>query len=58
MKTKLLLVVFTLCALTTLAQPTKPNTPMNYGEPINLETAKKIAAAAEAFALKNQWIIS
>jgi glc operon protein GlcG len=57
MKTKFLLVVFTLCAWTTLAQQSKPNTPMNYGEPINLESAKKIAAAGEAFAEKNQWTV-
>ncbi len=56
MKTTLLL-VFTLSVLTSLAQQTKPNAPMNYGEPINLETAKKIALAAEAFALKNQWTV-
>jgi uncharacterized protein GlcG (DUF336 family) len=57
MKTKLLLVAFAFCVLTTFAQQTKPATPLNYGEPINLETAKKIAAAAEAFALKNQWTV-
>ena len=57
MKTKLLLAVFTFCVLTTFAQQTKPATPLNYGEPINLETAKKIAVAAEAFAVKNQWTV-
>jgi uncharacterized protein GlcG (DUF336 family) len=57
MKIKLLLIIFSLCALNSLAQQTKPNSPMNYGEPINLETAKKIAAAGEAFAVKNQWTV-
>jgi glc operon protein GlcG len=32
----------------------QPNTP--YGEPINLETAKKVAAAASAEAAKRKWM--
>ena len=29
--------------------------PPNYGKPISLEAAKKVMAAAEAEAVKNQW---
>jgi len=57
MKTYLSLLAFIFCALSSFAQQTKPATPLNYGEPVNLETAKKIAAAAEAFASKNQWTV-
>jgi len=57
MKTQLLSVALIFCALTTFAQQTKPAPPLNYGEPINLETAKRIAAAAESFAAKNQWTV-
>jgi glc operon protein GlcG len=44
------------------ADPSNPNeavpdamNPMPYGEPINLETAKKVAAAATAEATKRNW---
>jgi glc operon protein GlcG len=57
MKIKLLLIYFISSVITTFAQQAKPAPPLNYGEPINLEMAKKIAASAEAFALKNQWTV-
>ena len=57
MKTSLSLIVLFFVALTTYAQQPKPASPVNYGEPISLETAKKIAAAGEAFAIKNQWTV-
>jgi glc operon protein GlcG len=57
MKTQLLFIALLFCALVAFSQQPKPAPPLNYGEPINLETAKKIAAAGEAFAVKNQWTI-
>lgn len=58
MKNKLFFIAFSFCALASFAQQVKTAAgPLNYGEPINLEMAKKIAAAAEAFALKNQWTV-
>ncbi len=57
MKIQLLLILFISNVLTTFAQQAKPTPPLNYGEPINLEMAKKIVASAEAFALKNQWTV-
>jgi glc operon protein GlcG len=55
MKEKLLIVLL-LFALAATAQTT-PAKPLPYGEPINLETAKKILDASKAFALKNQWTV-
>jgi glc operon protein GlcG len=54
-----LLIVLMLFALAATAQttPTKPASPLPYGEPINLETAKRILDASRAFALKNQWTV-
>jgi len=57
MKTYLPLVVLLFSAHVTFAQQPKPASPLTYGEPINLETAKKIAAAGETFAIKNQWTV-
>jgi glc operon protein GlcG len=57
MKTQISFAALIFCALTAFAQQPKPSAPLIYGEPINLETAKKIAAASEAFALKNQWTV-
>jgi len=57
MKNTIYFLAFFLCGITTMAQQTKPAGPLNYGEPINLETAKKVAGMAEAFAAKNQWTI-
>ena len=52
----LMLISFSLAAQTT---PPKPATPaLTYGEPITLETAKKIVMAAEAFALKSEWAVA
>ncbi len=45
-------IIFTTCALLPAQTPTTP-----YGAPINLEQAKKIAAAAQAEAKKNEWPI-
>lgn len=56
MKTILPLVFLLFCSLAAFAQPQK-TTSLNYGEPVNLETSKKIMAAAEAFAVKNQWTV-
>jgi len=57
MKTQLPIIALIFCGLTAFAQQTKPAPPLNYGEPVNLEMAKKIAEAAEAFASKNQWTV-
>ena len=56
-----LLSAFMLFSISLSAQvtPAKPAAPaLSYGEPISLETAKKIVAAAEAFALKNDWAVA
>ena len=39
----------------TPAPPTPPPPPPAYGSPITLEDAKKVMAAAEAEAVKNNW---
>lgn len=57
---KLVLTSVALCAAMLAAPavaqaPAPPAAPMAYGEPINIETAKKAAAAAEAGAKKNNW---
>lgn len=56
-----LLVVTTLLTTNAMAQistlPAAPNATLNYGTPINLVTAKKIMAAAEAEAIKNNWTV-
>jgi glc operon protein GlcG len=58
MKISLLLVLLAICSLTSVAQQTKnPVSSLNYGEPVTMEAAKKIMAAAEAFAIKNQWTV-
>src|SRR5688500_2016856 len=58
MKTKLLFLSLIFCSLATFAQqPKNTASALNYGEPINLEFAKKIVAAAEEFAAKNQWTV-
>jgi len=56
MKTKLLiaLLAVSLSSLAQQAQPAPAPAP-EYGAPIGLETAKKIAAAAEAFAKEKKW---
>jgi glc operon protein GlcG len=57
MKMKLLLFSFILCSAATVAQQPAAASPLNYGEPVNLETAKKIVAASEAFASQKQWTV-
>lgn len=57
MKTILFVVTLSICSLTSFAQQPKNTTSLSYGEPVNLETAKKIMTAAEAFAAKNQWTV-
>jgi len=57
MKTQLLIVVLIFYSLIAFGQQPKPSAPLIYGESVNLETAKKIAAAGEAFAIKNQWTV-
>jgi len=49
----LLSMLFALCASSALAQMPNP-----YGAPINLETAKKMSAAAAAEARKNNWYMA
>jgi len=44
-----------LCAAALLGGPALAQSPAPYGETINIETAKKAAAAAEAEAKKNGW---
>lgn len=55
MKAKLLF-VFTLIAFTAAAQTTAPAI-VAYGNPITLETAKKVMNAAEAFAIGKHWTV-
>jgi len=55
MKSLPIILVFILYSSLSMAQQSKG--PLNYGEPISLESAKKMAAASEAFAVKNQWTI-
>ena len=62
MKAKLIigLVLIAFCAIAQKEAEksvVKPNPVVAYGESITLETAKKMAEAAEAFAQKNQWTI-
>jgi len=61
MKTRLLFLALSLVALSVSAQKEsvspKPAAPAAYGENITLEAAKKLAAAAEAFAIEKQWTI-
>jgi glc operon protein GlcG len=52
----LMLISFSILAQTTPAKPTTPA--LTYGEPVSLETAKKIMSAAEAFAIKNDWAVA
>jgi glc operon protein GlcG len=51
-----LFIAFILIAFGASAQA--PNTPIMYGNPITLETAKKIMSAAEAFAISKQWTVA
>jgi glc operon protein GlcG len=56
MKAKLLTLVITLISYCAVAQtPASPIVP--YGEPITLESAKKILNAAHAFAMSKQWTV-
>ncbi len=41
-----------------LGMPAKAQTPTPYGAPISLEQAKKVLAAAEAEATKNEWPVA
>src|SRR5688572_23733822 len=52
-----LLTLITFCVAAQNQPATAPAIPM-YGESINLEKAKKLAAAAEAFAVSKQWPIA
>jgi glc operon protein GlcG len=52
-----MLLILSFCYLTAFAQQPAATTPLNYGAPINLQTAKRIMAAAEAHASKNQWTV-
>lgn len=60
----LALIAAAACAVLTLSgsvhaqQPAAPPANPAYGEPINLETAKKLAAAAAAEANKNGWFMA
>ena len=63
MKTKLLLLL-TLVSFWSFAQKEPLKTPSitfssnaEYGEPITLETARKLAKAAEAYAIEKQWTV-
>lgn len=63
MNTKLLLAIL-LCAYSTFAQKesdkaiVKSTAPIvAYGEPVSLESARKIASTALAFAVTNQWAV-
>jgi glc operon protein GlcG len=60
MKVKLLigLLLFSLAAIAQNTTPVKSPSPMPYGEPINLETAKKIIDAARSFSMNNQWPVA
>jgi glc operon protein GlcG len=54
----LMLLSLTISAQITPVKPVAPTPALTYGEPISLETAKKIMSAAEAFALKNDWAVA
>jgi glc operon protein GlcG len=47
--------ILTIVAATVPAEAQAPSAPPPYGAPIGLETAKKLATAAEAEAAKNNW---
>jgi glc operon protein GlcG len=55
---KLILTSFALCAAAALATQAIAQAPTSYGEPVNLEQAKKAAAAAQAEASKNGWAMA
>jgi uncharacterized protein GlcG (DUF336 family) len=57
MKTISALLLLSLCSLTSFAQQPINTNSLEYGNPVNLGTAKKIMAAAEALAIKNQWTV-
>jgi len=61
MKAKLLFITLTLITFCAVAQKeaekTTPSPIVAYGEPITLETAKKILNAAQAFAATKQWTV-
>ena len=54
---KLIVTSVALCAAV-LATPAIAQAPPAYGEPVNLEQAKKAAAAAQDFAAKNGWTMA
>lgn len=57
MKFRILFLLLGLCSVAFAQQTRNTASVLNYGEPINLQTAKKIMAAGEEFALKNQWTV-
>ena len=58
MKKSLLISVLSLTLLIVWGWPSLAQTPTSYGVPINLETAKKLSAAAVAEARKNNWAMA
>lgn len=56
MKARLLFSILLLAFTAAQGQLLKP-TVLMYGESITLENAKKVAAAGEAHAIKNQWLV-
>ena len=58
MKKSLLISVLSLTLLMVWGWPALAQMPNLYGAPINLETAKKLSAAAVAEASKNKWTMA
>src|SRR5271154_1315616 len=61
MKTKSILFFFFLALMNSVlsvAQTQKPTAPLTYGEPIRLEQAEKVMAAALQEAAKNNWAMA
>lgn len=57
MKTRIIIGLLFISAGAFAQQP-KPASPAPYGNPISLSDAKKIAQAAEAFAVSKQWTVA